>query len=326
MAPAHGRRAPPGADEREGRRAAWPQARRQRGWPALARCRRMPARAGASLAVPIIPSSQVAAGVAAQHGVEQEPCVDAPEIAAEHGDQRPFPQRPPPVAHSARLPDPGHGARRGASARPAGAGSRRCASTPSTSRGPGRTTMPSASIAQTGTPGSARATVARLLDGAGQVVPARRDQDDLRARPRRSPPSCLHRRSPGPGRDRLAARGADQVGHPVPGGERRIHPLDDRHPRAAPPGHARRDPVQPGRSPAISCAARSGDAGALPDREDRVQHLPQRVRIQRQHVGLAAQVVQRVLDLTRGSAQTRHRSWVRISSGSSPASAWACSV
>ena len=71
------------------------------------------------------------------------------------------------------------------------------ASTPLTSRGPGRTTMPSASMAQTGTPGSASATTQRLLGRAGQVVAARRDHHQLRLRrPDVGPASFPPRASP----------------------------------------------------------------------------------------------------------------------------------
>ncbi len=65
-----------------------------------------------------------------------------------------------------------------------------------------------------------------------------------------------------------------------------------------------RRPLREGDRTALTAAGgekiRTGnlDAGSPSDREDRVEHLSQLVRIQRQHVSLAAQVAQRTLHLT----------------------------
>ena len=139
-----------------------------------------------------------------------------------------------------------------------------------------------------------------LLDRAGQVIAARRDHDRGRVPPRRPRPmwpAPTARRAGAATGSPPAAR--DQVGDPVPGGERRIHPLDDRDPGPRPARRRWPRPrAQPGtqlRRPGAS--ARSGTPVRAPTSENRVQHLVERVRIERQHVGPAAQVAQRVLDL-----------------------------
>lgn len=131
-----------------------------------------------------------------------------------------------------------------------------------------------------------------LLGRPRQVVAAGRDDDQVRGGGGDVLPAQLLRPVAGTGRDRLAARGGHQVGYPVPGRERRIHPLDDRHPR---PPAALDQGRDPGEAP-----AKAGDdprravtrAGPLADGEDRAEHLLQRVRVERQHVGAAPEVVQ----------------------------------
>jgi hypothetical protein len=132
----------------------------------------------------------------------------------------------------------------------------------------------------------------RLLGRAGQVVAARRDHHQLRLRHPEAGPGRFHRGHPRPGRYRLAARRGDQIRDPVTRGERRIHPLHDRHARTAEPGHARRDRRQPLVQPRHQRRGPLGNAGPVPDGHDRVQYLGQRVRVQGQHVRVAAQVVQ----------------------------------
>jgi hypothetical protein len=93
-------------------------------------------------------------------------------------------------------------------------------------------------------------------------------------------------------RDRLAARGAHQIRYPVPGRERRVHPLDERDPRSR---AARDQGRHPGEALAEACddlRRAFGHAGALADGEDRAEHLLQRVRVERKHGGAAAEVVQ----------------------------------
>ena len=132
------------------------------------------------------------------------------------------------------------------------------ASTPSTSRGPGRTTRPSASIAHTWAPGK------RGRRPPGPARPRRRGGTRTaspattsglarrRARPRWSAPT---------GRPGWAATGSppaarDQVGTQCPARERRVDPLDHRHPGPGPAGDRRRDRGQPG--------AQAGDQRARP--------------------------------------------------------------
>jgi hypothetical protein len=83
----------------------------------------------------------------------------------------------------------------------------------------------------------------------------------------------------------------------VPGGERRIHPFDHRDLRAPPPGDGRRGAGEPGPQLAHQPRGALRHAGPLPDRQDRVQHLVERVRVKREHVGLASQIAQGVFDL-----------------------------
>jgi hypothetical protein len=137
----------------------------------------------------------------------------------------------------------------------------------------------------------------RLLDRAGQVVAARRDDDQLGCRRGDVSPAHRDRRRTRAGGDGLAARRADQIGYPVPGGERRIHPFDHRGLRAPPPGDGRRGTGEPGPQLAHQPRGALRHAGPLPDRQDRVQHLAERVRVEREHVSLAAQVAQGVFDL-----------------------------
>jgi hypothetical protein len=132
----------------------------------------------------------------------------------------------------------------------------------------------------------------RLFGRAGQVVAARRDHHQLRLRRPDVGPRRFHRGHPQPGRHRLAARRGDQIRDPVTRGERRIHPLHDRHARTAEPGHARRDRRQPLVQPRHQRRGPLGNAGPLPDGHDRVQYPGQRMRVQGQHVRVAAQVVQ----------------------------------
>ena len=77
----------------------------------------------------------------------------------------------------------------------------------------------------------------------------------------------LHRR------DRIAAGRGHQIGYPVPAGERRIHPLDHRDPGALAAGHPLGGVGEPGTQPADQSCGAIRHAGALPNRQDRVEHL-----------------------------------------------------
>jgi MoxR-like ATPase len=131
-----------------------------------------------------------------------------------------------------------------------------------------------------------------LLGRTLQVVAAGRDDDQVRGGVGDLLPAQLLGPVATAGRDRLAARGGHQVGYPVPGRERRVHPLDDRDPR---PRAARDQGRHPGEALAEAgddLRRTFGHAGALADGEDRAEHLLQRVRVERQHAGAAAEVVQ----------------------------------
>ena len=115
--------------------------------------------------------------------------------------------------------------------------------------------------------------------------------------------------------------GGHQVGDPVPGAERRVDPLDDEHPRPGAAGDAAATAARRARRPATSAAAASSPrcaadrAGSWP--------APRRAsagrgsgRRRRSRAGPGPRST-----WPAGSAQTRHRSWVRIRSGARPASA-----
>ena len=83
-------------------------------------------------------------------------------------------------------------------------------------------------------------------------------------------------------------------GTQCPARERRVDPLDDRHPWPGPAGHRLRDAESRCRRAATSSSARSSDPGSATDVEDRAEHLVERVRVERDDVGPAAEVVERL--------------------------------
>ena len=121
-------------------------------------------------------------------------------------------------------------------------------STPSTSRGPGRTTMPSASMAHIGTSPAAARRPTGLIGGTVEVESAGRHDDHFRSAPRCGParPRIERRPVAPPARRRPPAPGRAPNGRR----ERRVDPLDYRHPRLGPTGYRGRDRVQPMPSPA----------------------------------------------------------------------------
>ncbi len=84
----------------------------------------------------------------------------------------------------------------------------------------------------------------------------------------------------------------------MPRGERWIHPFDYRDPRTSPPRNCRRSTGEPGAQFADQVRSTLGYPGALPNGQNRVKHLIERTRVKRQHVGMAAQVVQGIVDVT----------------------------
>ena len=90
-----------------------------------------------------------------------------------------------------------------------------------------------------------------------------------------------------------------QVGHPVPGRERRVDPLNDRHRGAGPAGYTRGDVGESltQRGHEKFCFPRG--AGMPSDDLDRLQNLVESVRIRRDDIGGAAQIVQRIGNLAR---------------------------
>ena len=131
-------------------------------------------------------------------------------------------------------------------------------STPSISRGPGRTISASPSKAHTGTPGNARDHGPRLVGRAVEVEPARRHQHHVGGGQAELVPGRLRRPAPGPRGHRDATGRDHQIGHPVAGGEGRVHPLDDGDPRPRCPSTAAATPASRARRSPTSAAARPG--------------------------------------------------------------------
>ena len=82
----------------------------------------------------------------------------------------------------------------------------------------------------------------------------------------------------------------------MPGRERRVGPLEHHHRHGRPPGDRGAHDVQP--PPQVGHQARPPRlaTGRLAERADRPEHLVEVLRVQRQHLGPAAQVGQRVVD------------------------------
>jgi hypothetical protein len=158
-----------------------------------------------------------------------------------------------------------------------------------------------------------------LGDRARQVVAARGDDGQVGLGGGDLRPGQRLGSAARPGRDRLAARRGHQVGDPVPGRERRIHPLDDRDPRAGTARDPRRHVGQPPAEARDQPLGAVGRPGPFADREDRVQHVLERVWVERQHVGAAPQVVQRLRHVPRGQrahpAQVLRQDEVRAQPG-----------
>jgi hypothetical protein len=136
---------------------------------------------------------------------------------------------------------------------------------------------------------------AGLLDRPVQVKSAGRHQHDVGLGRGHRGVRDLHRAPPTTRPDRFAARRRHQIGHPVTGGERRIHPLDDRHPGFPPPRDPRLHIGQPRPEPVDEINTPVPYARGLCHGHEGAQHVLQRVRIKRQHIGAAAEMLERVV-------------------------------
>ncbi len=96
---------------------------------------------------------------------------------------------------------------------------------------------------------------------------------------------------------RPSARRGDEVRHPVASGERRIGPLQHERRPLRRTGNRRLDGSQPGAARRHDLRRTIRRACRCADSEHRIEDLVQRRRIERQHVGPAAEVRQRVVDL-----------------------------
>jgi hypothetical protein len=127
---------------------------------------------------------------------------------------------------------------------------------------------------------------------ARQVETAWRDDDQVGVGGGDFRPGELFGASPAAGRDRLAARRGHQVRDPVPGRERRVHPLDDRDPGPRAARDARRHAGEAIAQASDDPRRAVPGSGPLADGEDRAEDLIKGVRVEGQHVGAAPQVVQ----------------------------------
>ena len=125
-----------------------------------------------------------------------------------------------------------------------------------------------------------------LLERALGVVAARHHDHDLRLRGPHLVPRSLLRVLAGPAEHVEPARVLDQLRRPVAGDEHRVEPLErsDRHRL----GGAHREPhaVDPRRRVAHQIDAGVLGVGRLRERSHVAQHLAERVRVERDHLGL----------------------------------------
>ena len=171
---------------------------------------------------------------------------------------------------------------------------------PSTRRVPGRAHEALASTACTGTPSGStplRHQLVREGLAARTVVAARRDHDDVRLGGVHvvpgDPPRLLAARA----EHRDAARELDHLRDPVAGRERRVGPLQEHHARPVlAPGRARPDRREPPALVGHELGRLLVVPGGLAQRLDRAEHLVERVGVDGQHLGRAAQVGEGVVD------------------------------
>ena len=133
--------------------------------------------------------------------------------------------------------------------------------------------------------------------GAIESKATRRDEHDLGARRRDRRPLDPFGALPTPAEQAFTAGGRDEIGHPVPGGERRVGPLENEGCRTTSAGDTLGRRVESGTAPLDESGGGDVRPSARADGEDRVEHLVERHRIERQHVGAAPEVGQRVVDL-----------------------------
>ena len=85
----------------------------------------------------------------------------------------------------------------------------------------------------------------------------------------------------------------------MPGGKRRVHPLDHRDPRSASSSHAASDAIKPSPELVGQPLGSVRHAGSSPHFLDGIQYVLERMGVEREHVGVTAQVVQGVCNLAR---------------------------
>ncbi len=186
--------------------------------------------------------------------------------------------------------------RRAATWRPCGCRISASTSTPSTSRGPGRAKWPSASTAQTGTPGKRWRTRLRERRTAVEVEAAGRTDDEVGTGVDRVLPGDPARPGARDAERGFASGARHHLRDPVPGREGRVGPLQHEHPRAVPAGDPRLDRGEAvlerrdERRGLVDLVRTPTDVG------DRRQDVGQGVGIDRRNVGAAAEVGERVVD------------------------------
>ena len=130
----------------------------------------------------------------------------------------------------------------------------------------------------------------RLGLGASAVEPAGRHHDQLRPLGGDRVPRGRVRRLAGQAQHVLAARQVDHLGHPVPGGKRRVEPLGHEHPPRRPAGdglHRRDDrPAHAGDDRGTALAGvGTARVQAIGQQAHAGLDLADRVRVERDHLG-----------------------------------------
>lgn len=133
--------------------------------------------------------------------------------------------------------------------------------------------------------------------GSFEAKAARRHDNDARVRFADRRPLHALRVPSRPAEHTLAACRCDHVGDPVTGGEGRVGPLEHEHRTPPSSGHRLGDAIEPAPEVRDDRAGAVGSIGRTADALDRRQHLFQRHRVERQHVGTARQIRQGVVDL-----------------------------
>ena len=174
---------------------------------------------------------------------------------------------------------------------------------PSTSRGPGRAHIASASTACTAHAGGQQPLGDEPV-GLGlrtaAVVAARRHDDEVGPGVVHGLPLDPHRLLTDHTEHALASGGLDHLGDPVARGVRRVDPLQDddaRTRRGVAGGHLLADDLEARAQRGDQCLRLGAAPHGLAQRDDRGQHVVEGVRVEGQHVGRAPEVGQRLVDL-----------------------------